>query len=222
MSTGTSGSGGGLEFSAPDQASGHVYGATKLGNGEPDYSSVTGTESWAGGLHVWEVCFDRIGNTRVGIARLPLPLDSALHSKKLVGEVYFVDYEGVAKHNEYGTLRTIKTLLAQNVDFANGDRIRFSLDLRDNARHAASMPPPIAGEEPPELPKHGKLTAELGGRVFLLASDLAGEFCPIFQMDNIHEALTIGFDDGHLHLADADKAGARARSKLELPSAKQR
>ena len=49
--------------------------------------------------------FDRIGNTRVGLARWPgLSLDCGLHSKDLQGEAWFVDYDGIVKHNRRGVV----------------------------------------------------------------------------------------------------------------------
>ena len=64
-----------------------------------------GTESFRRGLHTWEVNFDRIGNTRVGLARWPgLSLDCGLHSKDLQGEAWFVDYDGIVKHNRRGVV----------------------------------------------------------------------------------------------------------------------
>lgn len=64
-----------------------------------------GTESFRRGIHTWEVNFDRIGNTRVGLARWPgLSLDCGLHSKDLQGEAWFVDYDGIVKHNRRGVV----------------------------------------------------------------------------------------------------------------------
>ena len=76
------------------------------------FRQVWGTESFRRGIHTWEVNFDRIGNTRVGLARWPgLSLDCGLHAKELEGEAWFVDYDGVVKHNRRGVVsrNTIST-----------------------------------------------------------------------------------------------------------------
>ena len=71
----------------------------------PRSVQVLGTESFKRGIHAWEVNFDRIGNTRVGLARWPgLSLDCGLHSKDLQGETWFVDYDGMVKHNRRGVV----------------------------------------------------------------------------------------------------------------------
>jgi hypothetical protein len=178
-------SGGGLDFGVPD-AEGLVYTVCKIGNLEPDYSSVVGTESLSRGVHTWEVTFDRIGNTRIGLARMPMALDCGLHSKDLRGEAWFLDYEGKVKHNRFGTLSTLKSVLPQNQEFASGDTVSFMLDLRDNSRYADA-----AAQRNPT--GRGKLTITFKGRSFLAASDLHGEFWPIFNLDNVKETLTLDF-----------------------------
>ena len=94
-----------------------VYTVRKLGNLEPDYSTVVATESFKRGIHAWEVNFDRVGNTRVGLARWPgLSLDCGLHSKDLQGECWYVDYDGVVKHNRRGVVTELKQMLQVRVD----------------------------------------------------------------------------------------------------------
>ena len=75
----------------------------------PRSVQVLGTESFKRGIHAWEVNFDRIGNTRVGLARWPgLSLDCGLHSKDLQGETWFVDYDGMVKHNRRGVVSEMR------------------------------------------------------------------------------------------------------------------
>ena len=130
-----------------------------------------GTESFKRGIHAWEVNLDRVGNTRIGLARMPLPLDMPLHSRELAGEAWFVDYDGVVKHNKRGVLTELKQMLPISEEFQDGDTIGFHLDLRDNAR----FNPEDEESNPALAVGRGKLTLRFKGRSFLVASDLAGE-----------------------------------------------
>ena len=203
--------GGGLEFDLPSEEEGLIFTVKKLENGNPDYSTAVGTESFKRGIHVWEVNLDRVGNTRIGLARMPLPLDVPLHSRELAGEAWFVDYDGVVKHNKRGVLTELKQMLPISEEFQDGDTIGFHLDLRDNAR----FNPEDEESNPALAVGRGKLTLRFKGRSFLVASDLAGELWPVFNMDNIREQLTLDFViDGK----DANGQAEVIRRKLEVPS----